>query len=693
MLLADLCAQFVNVAPNDLDSKIENAQRLICESLRVNHSSVWQFSEGNPDLLVLTHAYRDSKLRPLPSRPILKEYFPWGQSKLLNKEIICLPNTAKAPPDAATDMESWRQYGIRSTLAFPLSVGDGTVVGALAFDSAEERDWPDPLQRRLQTLAFVFSQALDRKLAEIARFRLAAIVESSEDAIISKNLDATITSWNAGALRVFGYTEEEAVGRPITILIPPDLWDEENRILEKLRAGERIEHYETIRVTKAGKNVGVSLSISPIRDSTGRIVGFSKIARDITERKRAEELVRASEERFRLAAQAGKMYSFEWDATTGAVVRSPEHVKVLGVAEPPHFTHQEFMGKIHPDDRPKFIATIGGLTPENPTGAVTYRVLISDGTLVWLRSSGRAFFDGEGRMLRVIGIAADVTDLKRAEEALLGVNRKLVKAQEQERARIGRELHDDISQRLAMLAIELDQLREKHHDLPSEVRGRMHELQQMTTDISSSVHAMSHDLHSSKLEYLGLVAGIKSWCKEFGERQRMEIDFKTNVAGVLPPEVGVSLLRVVQEAVHNAIKHSGVRRVEVQLREDSGEIHIIVSDSGKGFDIEAARQGQGLGLTSMQERVRLVGGTMAIESKPMGGTTIHVRVPLKFATPSGQETQHEPFWSHCGPRSAGHTPGRLWHLMAKELVDDLNPVIHSQFSVAAFHRFFPVRRN
>jgi len=120
------------------------------------------------------------------------------------------------------------------------------------------------------------------------------------------------------------------------------------------------------------------------------------------------------------------------------------------------------------------------------------------------------------------------------------------------------------------------------------------------------------------VEYLGVVEGIKSWCKEFGERQRMEIDFKTNVASVLPPEVGLSLLRVVQEALHNAIKHSGVRQVEIQLREDSGEIHIIVSDSGNGFDIEAARRGQGLGLTSMQERVRLVGGTIAVESKPMG---------------------------------------------------------------------------
>jgi len=139
---------------------------------------------------------------------------------------------------------------------------------------------------------------------------------------------------------------------------------------------------------------------------------------------------------------------------------------------------------------------------------------------------------------------------------------------------------------------------------------------------------MSHDLHSSKLEYLGVAAGIKSWCKEFGERHGMQIDFKSNVSSVLPLEVGVPLFRVLQEALHNVTKHSGVRQAEVQLRVDSGEIHLLVSDLGKGYDVEAALAGKGLGLTSMRERVRLVNGTIVIESKPMGGTTIHARVPF-----------------------------------------------------------------
>ena len=142
------------------------------------------------------------------------------------------------------------------------------------------------------------------------------------------------------------------------------------------------------------------------------------------------------------------------------------------------------------------------------------------------------------------------------------------------------------------------------------------------------MEALSHELHSSKLEYLGVVAGIRSWCKEFGERQNMEIDFRSDVATVLPFEIGVCLFRVLQEALHNIVKHSGVKRVDVRLTEDSNQIHLRVSDSGKGFDVESTMQGKGLGLTSMRERVRLVNGTIAIESKPMGGTTIDVRVPV-----------------------------------------------------------------
>src|SRR5207248_901892 len=146
---------------------------------------------------------------------------------------------------------------------------------------------------------------------------------------------------------------------------------------------------------------------------------------------------------------------------------------------------------------------------------------------------------------------------------LSGMTRKLVEAQEQERARIGRELHDDINQRLAMLAVELEQLKEN----PSEVESRAEELRKQTTEISNDDQALSHDLHSSQLEYLGAVAGMKSWCKEFAVRQKVEINCRHDVRSTLPPKIGLCLFRILQEALHNAVKHSGVNRIEVELRE------------------------------------------------------------------------------------------------------------------------------
>jgi len=222
-------------------------------------------------------------------------------------------------------------------------------------------------------------------------------------------------------------------------------------------------------------------------------------------------------------------------------------------------------------------------------------------------------------------LTALVEDRKVVGERLAKLSRGLIQAQEQERVRIGRELHDDINQRLALVAIELDQL----PDHPFKIKTSLQGIRKEVMEISSDVQALSHELHSSKLQYLGVVAAMKSWCREFAERQGMEIDFNSHVQTVLPLDMGLSLFRVLQEALHNVVKHSGVKRVEVELREERGEIHLIINDLGRGFDVEAAMQGKGLGLTSMRERVGLVSGNISIKSKATGGTTIHVRVPLE----------------------------------------------------------------
>ena len=283
-----------------------------------------------------------------------------------------------------------------------------------------------------------------------------------------------------------------------------------------------------------------------------------------------------------------------------------------------------WMDRIHPDDRDWVLAFTGRAIEEQRNHDFEYRMMAADGHIVWLHNIVNVKVE-HGRVTEVIGTSVDISERKHAEEALQEINRKLLQAQEQERARIGRELHDDINQRLAMLALELEALRED----PAEAGSRVQELRRKTMEISGDVQALSHELHSSKLEYLGIVKGLQSWCKEFAQRQRLEIDFTGELSSVLPHEIGICLFRVLQEALHNAVKHSGAKRIDVRLIEDANEVSLIIHDSGNGFDVEAAMQGHGLGLTSMQERVRLVNGSITIQSSQREGTTIHARVPLR----------------------------------------------------------------
>jgi len=542
------------------------------------------------------------------------------------------------------------------------------------------------------------------------------------------------------------------------------LLDDEKRILETVKAGGRIEQYESIRITKSEERINVSLSISPIRDSTGKVIACSGIARDITERKRVEETLHKSEERLRLAQQVARVGAFERDIQTGIVTWTPEMESMYGLpAGSFDGSRAAFENLVHRDDRARVIELLeGALKTGQPTNG-EWRAVWPDGNVHWIDARWQVLMNESGAPSRVVGVSMDVTERKLAEEALMTLNRaleertralqerqellkifiqnvpvgavmldrdlrylqvsdrfcadygvdgsqlvgrshyemfpdippqwkeihqraiqgetlraeedhwerkgggttwvrwevrpwwnseglpggiliftenitrrkqmeealsqmsrKLIESQEQERARIGRELHDDISQRLAMVAVKLEQLQEN----PTEMESRLRDLRKETTEIADDVQALSHELHSSKLEYLGVVAGLRSWCSELAERQRMEINFKSDVSSALPLDIGVCLLRVLQESLHNAMKYSGVKGVDVQVSEHSNEVQLTISDSGRGFDLRAAQQGRGLGLTSMQERVRLVNGTIAIESMPHAGTTIRVRVPI-----------------------------------------------------------------
>jgi len=226
-------------------------------------------------------------------------------------------------------------------------------------------------------------------------------------------------------------------------------------------------------------------------------------------------------------------------------------------------------------------------------------------------------------------LAAMAEERERDQKALSNVSHQLIKAQEEERTWIARELHDDINQQLALLHIALDQLKQDRPRSLAQLRSRMEELANQASEISKGVQALSHRLHSSKLEYLGLVSAMQGFCREFADQHQVEVRFSyEQVPDSLPRETSLCLFRILQAALTNALKHSGVRCFEARLYGTPSGVHLTVRDQGAGFDPEQVLSGQGIGLISMRERVRLVNGKISIQSKPNGGTTIAVDVPL-----------------------------------------------------------------
>jgi signal transduction histidine kinase len=238
-------------------------------------------------------------------------------------------------------------------------------------------------------------------------------------------------------------------------------------------------------------------------------------------------------------------------------------------------------------------------------------------------------FLSDGSFAGYIGTCIDVTERKLAEDALSNASRRLIEAHEEERTWLARELHDDVNQRLSLLVVNLDQLRQDSPDPATEVAKRIEEAMTQVSELANDVQALSHRLHSSKLDYLGLGAAAASFCREVCNRQRVEIDFQSHgVPQKLPHEISLCLYRVLQEALQNAIKHSDSRKLKVSLAFISNEIQMTVRDSGIGFDSEEALKGSGLGLTSMRERLKLVDGHLSIESQRGAGTVVRASVPI-----------------------------------------------------------------
>ncbi len=464
--------------------------------------------------------------------------------------------------------------------------------------------------------------------------RLAAIVELSDDAMISRDTTGAITGWNKAAEKMFGYTAEEVMGRPITILNPAGRVDEEPGIIARVSLGERIDHFETVRQRKDGSLINISMSVSPIFNGSGTIVGASKVARDISERKEADLAIR------RLAA----IVESSDDAIVSKDLNGVITTWNRGAERLFGYSADEAIGQpitiLMPAERVSEESSI--LERVRKGERVDHYETIrrrKDGTLVNISLTVSPITDAEGRIIGASKIARDISERKEIEKATREseIMLRLIEAQESERRRIARDLHDHVGQEVTALRLKIEPLIEAVAD-DEAMQKAIGELRDIAERIDRDVGFLSWELRPSELEEFGLEGALQSfvtqWSRQFGIKADFHLtsDTPADVQQRLSRTMETNLYRILQEALNNVVKHADAGYVSVVFHRRKSRVILIVEDDGCGFKTESARRERsrlsGQGMIGMRERATMLKGTFDIESQPRKGTTILVRIPL-----------------------------------------------------------------
>lgn len=348
-------------------------------------------------------------------------------------------------------------------------------------------------------------------------------------------------------------------------------------------------------------------------------------------------LLKASLDRWDLVTQATHDGVYDWDLTTRKVVHSPHWMEMHGFKNGDDSeTFEQWSTRIHPDDRARVLGHLEEyLTKKRQGFREEYRIRRRDDRWIWVLDRAYALWEGNSRAIRLVGSEKDITERKRAEELLrkheaqlINLTTKLLQAQDEERQRIARELHDDVTQRLAVLAVEISALTRSDSSEASR-QGHIEHLRKAAAQLAEDVHNFAYRLHPSLLEHLGLEAAIRDQVDDFIRRTGLKVQYmQRKVPQSLPLSVATCLYRVTQESLQNVLKHAEASDVLIRLLGTATGVGVCIRDNGKGFIHEpAGSASRGLGLISMEERVRLFNGTFRIRTCIGKGTEIHAWVP------------------------------------------------------------------
>jgi len=697
-LVSDLSARLVKAPPQQLDAEIERALKMILEFFQVDRCGLLRILPSKHSWTITHYAY-SKNVPPVPTGVRLPlSMHPWAYEKLVRKrEVVIFSRIDDMPPEADVDKKTWAEWGIRSNLTIPILTGE-PFSHFIAINSVKsERSWPEDFIPRLQLLGEIFVNSLERrrmqlqlekalKFEEMISFLSAKFVNLPPDRVdaeirnglqhiarfleldrcfmahLSNDKSKTVTthSWvTSGVESVTAVVENEMIPWVVAKIMRS-----ENAIISNVdelpeAAAKDREFFNQIGIKSAlylplmvgGEVLGIIgfTTLQAERHWPEELVRGLRVSADVfantLARQKADGDLRAAELEHRTILNF--TYDWEYLENLDGSIRysSPSCERITG-CEPRAFVEDpgKLRSLIDPEDLAAWDDHFHRARHCASPLEIQFRIRRRGGEIRWIEHACRPVTDERGNLIGIRASNRDITQrmqtqavINEREKELQSLTGRLIMGQEEERRRLARELHDDLSQQLAVLAIEAGKIHSAVEEGSGAILKPLLDLRDKAIRIAGDVHDISRRLHPSILDDLGLRKAVESECKRFEAREGVDVALSAGIIPTdLPRNVSLAIYRIVQEALNNIAKHACARRVAVSLNADESELHLSVQDDGLGFDAADVRKKTGLGLSSIRERVRLVHGSHRIVSEPEKGTAIEVTVPL------GSRTLNEP---------------------------------------------------
>jgi PAS domain S-box-containing protein len=559
---------------------------------------------------------------------------PWIADAILSGAPVRLRRLQDLPPEAEVDRKALESCGIRALALIPSSGADG--INALALTSfTKEIAWDEEVIAQLSVVASVFASAHAKKAAldagQASELKFRHLFEDSPLGIVLMDSGGQMLMSNEPLAKLLGYSREELKLKSIVdVAHPGDVAQTWLHMQEVMAGARQTTQTEKRFMRRNGSVICGRMTVSVVGANSEDGPYLLGMIEDVTETNQAREQLDRFTRMLTLALEASRTTAWEYDPFTGMISWLDRNkLRTAGDQMPATDLFSNVLSHVVLEDRDKLRGYAETILQTGGAFSTEFRMIARDGTIRWMMVKGELLRKTGEQVPRILGVTVDVSDMKRAQFQLEQFAKRLMEAQEQERKRISRELHDDIGQRVALLAIELDIVRQQL-DGESELREHIEQLQASTSELGTDLHLLSHALHSSKLKHLGLEAALRELCGRMSNNQGLVVELNCGDAtNIVTEDEALVLYRVAQEALNNVSRHSKATKANIALEYSETHAKLVISDNGHGFDL-AANSG-GIGLVGMRERLRAVGGEFRIFSAAESGTEIHASVPL--ATP------------------------------------------------------------